>query len=206
MQHQMSLFVYGSLSSGMVHFEKIRGFITASQAASISGFVYRLPVGYPVYLSRDISGASENSVQIHGQLVSLDGPDVAFRILDEFHGYSPLVPDKSLFWKEKVFAETQSGVVEAEVYALNPSKLPRGSELIGDGDWQRELSLRPALPAILTERQSTYVKKLNASTGREIVPIDLQLYRELLKLDLIVDKGRRLALTKLGKEVARYLS
>lgn len=57
----------------------------------------------------------------------------------------------------------------------------------------------------LTPRQSTYVKRLSQITGREIVPIDLDLYRELLKLELIIDKGRRLALTKLGKEVAAAL-
>jgi hypothetical protein len=33
----------------------------------------------------------------------------------------------------------------------------------------------------------------------------MELYRELMKLELVVDKGRRLALSKLGQEVARYL-
>ncbi len=59
--------------------------------------------------------------------------------------------------------------------------------------------------SILTERQEAYIKKLGKSTGREIVPIDLPLYRELMNLELIVDKGRRLALSKLGHEVYRNL-
>ncbi len=58
----------------------------------------------------------------------------------------------------------------------------------------------------LSPRQATYVKRLSQITGREIVPIDLDLYRELLKLEIIIDKGRRLALTKLGKMVAATLA
>lgn len=68
--------------------------------------------------------------------------------------------------------------------------------------------ITPSIDALmheLTPRQTTYVKRLSQVTGREIVPIDLDLYRELLKLGLIVDKGRRLALSKLGKEVAAAL-
>ncbi len=73
-------------------------------------------------------------------------------------------------------------------------------------------SIRKAIPQSiealvheLTSRQAGYVKRLSQILGREIVPIDLDLYRELLKLGLIIDKGRRLALTKLGKEVAAAL-
>lgn len=58
----------------------------------------------------------------------------------------------------------------------------------------------------LTEKQASYIKRLNHTSGREIIPIDLNLYRELMKLELIVDKGRRLALSKLGKEVAKSLA
>jgi hypothetical protein len=57
----------------------------------------------------------------------------------------------------------------------------------------------------LTEKQATYIQRLGRSSGREIVPIDLTLYRELMNLELIVDKGRRLALSKLGQEVFRHL-
>ena len=63
----------------------------------------------------------------------------------------------------------------------------------------------PSIVNQLTERQSSYIRKLSQTTGRDIVPIDLDLYRELMKLNLIVDKGRRLALSKLGKEIARFL-
>ena len=57
----------------------------------------------------------------------------------------------------------------------------------------------------LTQRQIAYIKKLGGTTGRDIVPIDLDLYRQLMKMELIVDKGRRLALSKRGKELYEYL-
>lgn len=58
----------------------------------------------------------------------------------------------------------------------------------------------------LTEKQRSYVVKLGKCSGRDIVPIDLNLYRELLKLELVVDKGRRLALTPLGQNVFKSLN
>jgi hypothetical protein len=64
----------------------------------------------------------------------------------------------------------------------------------------------PVFTEKLSEKQKSYVQRLGAISGREIVPIDLGLYRELMNLELIVDKGRRLALSKLGQEVYRYLS
>jgi len=57
----------------------------------------------------------------------------------------------------------------------------------------------------LNPRQASYVKKLGQITGRDVLPIDLDLYRELMKLGLIIDKGRRLALTELGKRIAAQL-
>ena len=75
-----------------------------------------------------------------------------------------------------------------------------------DGDWQRSLHENPPLPSRLNEKQKHYLGKLSAITGREILPIhDLTMYRELMKLELIVDKGRRIALSKFGHEVCRYL-
>lgn len=58
----------------------------------------------------------------------------------------------------------------------------------------------------LTDKQRSYVLKLGAARARDIVPIqDLNLYRELLKLEMIVDKGRRLALSQLGRQVYQHL-
>lgn len=62
-----------------------------------------------------------------------------------------------------------------------------------------------SLTAKLSLEQVLYLRKLSSATGRQVVPINLRLYRELLNLELIVDKGRRLALSKLGHEVIRFL-
>lgn len=67
------------------------------------------------------------------------------------------------------------------------------------------VSLSAKLSINLSNEQKQYLAKLKSATGRQVVPINLRLYRELLNLDLIVDKGRRLALSKLGNEVIRFL-
>ena len=194
------LFVYGSFCEGLVHYDRIAQFVRSSRPASIKGSAYRLQVGFPVYLS-------DGDDLISGQLVELEGPDVFFNILDEFHGFSPVNPEKSLFWKADAKARLEDeSEQECWVYALNPAKLPKSAESIPFGDWRESLKRAPALTDTLTERQLTYVKKLGSTSGREIVPIDLDLYRELMKLDLIVDKGRRLALSRLGREVFRFLA
>jgi gamma-glutamylcyclotransferase (GGCT)/AIG2-like uncharacterized protein YtfP len=193
------LFTYGSFSKGYVLHNRITDFVTNSWPAQVKGSVYRLKIGFPVFLNQ-----GEDLVK--GTLCEIEGPDVLFRILDEFHGFSTINPEKSLYWKADVTAQLDSGEErQAQVYALNPSKLPNTAQLIANGDWQSSLETAPPLLDALTERQRVYVSKLGASSGREIIPIDLELYRELMKLDLIVDKGRRLALSHLGKEVFKYI-
>ena len=193
------LFIYGTLTEGFIHFDKIRDFVVQKQAARAKGKVYRLKVGYPVYLEDGLD-------MVPGSLLTLNHNDLLLSILDEFHGLNPVTPEKSLHFRRQVELETENSAVMAWVYALNPSRLPKDAKLIDGGDWRQSLEQEPALPEKLTERQKSYVRKLGAISGREIVPInDLSLYRELMNLDLIVDKGRRLALSKLGHEVHRYL-
>ena len=97
-------------------------------------------------------------------------------------------------------------IEQAQVYIFNPKKLSKNAELITGGLWKESLTLNPPLTQQLTEKQKTYVLKLGSAKGRDIVPInDLTLYRELMKLELIVDKGRRLALSSLGKDVYNHL-
>jgi gamma-glutamylcyclotransferase (GGCT)/AIG2-like uncharacterized protein YtfP len=208
---EKSLFVYGSFTEGMVHFNKIGEYVVHCQAAWALGRAYRLPSGYPVYVSADQGSVPDaeggSGVRIRGQLVRLHAPELIYTLLDEFHGVSPLAPQKSLFFKQTLKVATETGpIVEALVYAMNPAQLPKGAKCIVDGDWVADLQTNPVLGNSLTERQASYVRRLAASSGREIIPIDMQLYRELMKLELIVDKGRRLALSKLGHEVAKYLS
>lgn len=195
------LFVYGSFCEGMVHFEMLSNFIQSVTSARVKGSVYRLQVGYLVFHE-----AGDHWVE--GQVVELEAPAALYKLLDEFHGFWPLSPDKSLFHKRSIAAQSSNSPGEtlmASVYAVNPLKLPKTATAIESGMWKQSIDQQPSLIEQLTERQSHYIKRLGASTGRDIVPIDLDLYRELMKMDLIVDKGRRLALTKLGKEVYRYL-
>jgi hypothetical protein len=88
---------------------------------------------------------------------------------------------------------------------LNPEKVNSDVKYIENGDWQKALTEKPPIPKKLNERQRNYIQKLGKSSGRDTVPLDLALYRELMNLELVIDKGRRIALTKLGQEVYRYL-
>lgn len=193
-------FVYGSLCEGMVHFSKIQNFIESSFPAHIRATAYRLKVGFPALVN---TGAD----LVPGHLVELKSSDLLIALLDEFFGFNPLNPEKSLYHRQESLVSVDGGGIEkAWAYFLNPAKLPSNASAIHGGDWQKSLEEQPALTQKLSERQKLYIAKLGASSGREIVPIDLQLYRELMNLELIVDKGRRLALSKLGHEVYRHLA
>ena len=194
------LFVCGAFCKGMVHFGKIESFILDVEVASVRGTVLRTPVGYPAMLS-------EGNDLIKGDLLTLKPSEVLLALLDEFHGFSPFQADKNLNFKESIEATLESGeVVGAHRYVLNPQRIPKNTKVIEGGDWKADLISSPPLSDGLTEVQAIYVKKLGTSKGRDIVPINIDLYRQLMSLELIVDKGRRLALSKLGKEVFKYLT
>lgn len=193
-------FVYGSLCTGMVHFSKIQAFIESSEPAQIRATAYRLKVGFPVLLQ-------QGHDQVPGFFVELKSSDLLVGLLDEFYGFNALNTDKSLYLREQVTVYFDDGrTAQAATYFLNPKKLPVTAKVIPGGDWKKSLDEAPPVTATLTERQKAYVARLGTSTGREIIPIDLKLYRELMNLELIVDKGRRLALSKLGHEVYRHLA
>lgn len=193
-------FVYGSFCEGMVHFSKIQNFVESSVFARAKATAYRLKVGFPAL----VKGGQD---LVPGQLVELKASELLLNLMDEFYGFNRHDPEKSLYTREQmeVYPEGASESVTAWVYLLNPLKLPVNAVVIPGGDWQQSLIDQPALTSKLTEKQATYVQKLGRSSGREIVPIDLTLYRELMNLELIVDKGRRLALSKLGQEVYKHL-
>jgi len=193
-------FVFGSLCEGMVHFSKIQSFIESSAPAQIRATAYRLKVGFPAIINSGVD-------LISGHLVELRSSDILIALLDEFFGYNPQDPAKSLYHRQETLVTMQDGSDEkAWAYFLNPMKLPVNAAPIQGGDWKKSLEDQPAMTQKLTDKQKCYISKLGSSSGREIVPIDLQLYRELMNLELIVDKGRRLALSKLGHEVFRHLA
>ncbi len=193
-------FVFGSLCEGMVHFSKIQNFIESSVPAQIRATAYRLKVGFPAMIK---SGTD----LVPGQLVELKSSGLLISLLDEFFGYNAMDTAKSLYHRQESIVSTADGGLEkAWAYFLNPLKLPVNAIPIHGGDWLRSLEEQPALTQKLSDKQKAYIAKLGSTSGRDIVPIDLQLYRELMNLELIVDKGRRLALSKLGHEVFRHLA
>lgn len=196
----MRFFMIGSWTEGMFHFQKLMPFVASYENATIQATVYRLPIGFPVI--------TESKTQtIQGQLIELSCDSTLLALLDTLHGVKLSDPTKGLHYRSKAVVTKQTGQTEeVEVYFFNPKKLTSKAVLLHDGEWKKSLEQEIPLPLQLTEKQKTYVLKLGAIKGRDIVPInDLALYRELMKLELIVDKGRRLALSSLGKEVYNHL-
>ncbi len=196
----MRFFAIGSWTEGMLNFDKLKNFIVSYETASIEGSVYRLPIGFPVYMDQ---GCDE----ISGQLIELKTDETLVSLMDSFHGVHFSDATKGLHQRILKTVRKISGQIEqAHVYIFNPSKLSKNAKLIANGLWKESLTIDPPLTQQLTGRQKAYVLKLGAAKGRDIIPVDdLSLYRELMKLELIVDKGRRLALSSLGKDVYNHL-
>lgn len=194
------LFVIGSWTEGMFHFGKLLPYIISYENAEIDATVFKLPIGFPVL-------TQQKSYPVQGQLIELKYDETLLALIDTLYGVNPSDSTKGLHIRTQEVVRKQSGISElAEVYFFNPKKLTSKAVLIQDGNWKTWLDQNPPLPMTLTEKQKLYVMKLGAAKGRDIVPInDLTLYRELMKLELIVDKGRRLALSSLGKEVYNHL-
>lgn len=188
------LFLYGSSDVGQVHFLKISTFIKSLKRACMRGTIYRLSCGYPIL-------STDGETLIEGKLAEIEAPESFWPILDELFRFNPQTPKKGLFIRSTREAYIDNfSRVSTEVYVANPLKSLKDANVISDGTWSLNQS-----ESELTERQKTYIQKLSRAKGRDIVPIELDLYRELLSKQLIVDKGRRLALTKLGQEISYFL-
>jgi gamma-glutamylcyclotransferase (GGCT)/AIG2-like uncharacterized protein YtfP len=206
MTADMQLFVVGALATGQKASELIAPYISERKAAKTMGKVYRMPVGYPVIVLEPLNAAGQSDLcWIHGELLTLTAPELVFKLLDEFHGLSALEPTKGVYQRVQRKVIVDEIVLDASIYSLNPEQLPADAEEIPNGDWQRDLSERPSIVNALTDKHSSYLKKLGATKGRQVIVYDLNMSRELMKMGLIVDKGRRLALSRLGKEVIQYL-
>lgn len=195
------LFVYGAWCSSGALGRVMAAYVNEIQDGYVLGEAYRTCVGYPVYVA-------QGGDLIPGQLVTVQGPDILSCILNEFHGLQPMNPQASLFQKIErlIFSAKGEELGVAQVFAVAPGQEELKWARILGGDWRRNLAASPALPERMSERQKTYIRRLGRSTGREIIPIDLDLYRELMKLELIVDRGRRLALSALGRDLLKYLN
>ncbi len=197
-------FVIGSWTEGMLHFQKLRPFIVSYEQASLRGLVYRLAAGFPVIVENIDSSECD---QIVGQLVEIKTDATLINLMDSFHGVHLTDDSKGVHVRRLTKIQKSSGEIEeAHVYLYNPKKLNSKAKKIEGGVWQDVMKSDPPMTEQLSDRQRTYVLKLGAAKARDIIPInDLSLYRELMKLELIVDKGRRLALSTLGKEVYKHL-
>ncbi|MCX7978311.1 MAG: gamma-glutamylcyclotransferase [Bdellovibrionaceae bacterium] len=197
--NEMRLFVCGAFCEGMILFRKFKELVRSVEDGEVVASAWRLPIGYPVLIK-------DGQDSIRGQVLTLQATDMTVRFFDALFSFDSLRPKSSLHFRENVIVQTSRGPEQVQCYFYNSNLLPKGSTPIPLGDWHRSLRDKPPLIDQLTERQAEYVRKLGAASGREIVPInDISLYRELMNLELIVDKGRRLALSKLGKEVYSYL-
>ena len=195
-----ALFIFGSFSEGMFHYEKIQPHVETQRPVTVRGALYRMPSGLIVM-------SNLGTQTIAGQLVTLRNREILLALLDQFHGVHRADPENGLFFSLEIEAYSEEGESErAQAYCINTVRLPRGAQPLPETDWRRTLVDQPPLFARLSDRQRSYIQKLGASTGREIVPIDLQLYRELMHLEIVVDKGRRLALSSLGHELYWLLS
>ncbi len=201
----MRFFVIGSWTEGMLHFQKLRPFIVSYEPATIQANAYRLPVGFPVLVAPHAETLAND--EILGQLVELKFDVTLLALMDSLHGVNAKDHAKGLHQRSTAKITKTSGETDdAQVYFFNQKKLTAKAVRIAGGIWQDSLAQNPPLTEQLTEKQKCYVLKLGSIKGREILPInDLPLYRELMKLELIVDKGRRLALSSLGKEVYNNL-
>jgi gamma-glutamylcyclotransferase (GGCT)/AIG2-like uncharacterized protein YtfP len=193
-----SIFLCTSLADGDFFLSRVQNLIVSAESACIQAAVYRSKVGFPVLVKA-------GSDMVQGTLVHLNSSDMAGHIIDEMMGFFPQNPAQGLTHKELISVKTESGETTAYVYFLNPEKVNSDVKYIENGDWQKALTEKPPIPKKLNERQRNYIQKLGKSSGRDTVPLDLALYRELMNLELVIDKGRRIALTKLGQEVYRYL-
>lgn len=178
---------------------RFKNFIKTSQQAYAKGSMVRLKSGLSLMLK-------EGSHLIPGQLVELDISENHWPILDALNGYNSSAPLKSLMNRETVeLSLTEADSQNAQVYLLNPEmKKHMCSELSQEECLQASDKGIPLLSK-LNERHRNYLQRLAIAKGREIVPVDMALYRELMSLELIVDKGRRLALTRVGQEISHFL-
>ena len=196
--HQ-SFFAYGSFTEKQVHHSKFSGLIAGSKPGFLRGRAYRLRCGYPIVLPQD------DGDLIEGVLYELKVPESFWAIMDEMIGVDPSQP--SGLWVRDIAPICCDHLSQtmATLYCLNPQKLNQVYRPIPGGRWQEDMVQAPPLTEQLEGRHLDYLKKLSNAEGRELVPFKLDVYRALMSMELIKDKGRRPALTSLGQEITLFL-
>lgn len=196
-----NFFCYGPFAKGQTHYKKIVNLIQSEKRSFAKGHMYQLRCGMPAFI------ASEEGGLVDGTMLELKVTNSFWSIMDELLGYDPYKPDKNLYQRTQFPIKVGDFSTQlAWSYTLNPKKITKGLKLIAENDWQAYFRKNHTVLDILEERHKEYISRLAKSKSREIVPIKMDLYRELINMELIVDKGRRLALTPMGKETALFLS
>lgn len=198
MSEIIKVFLFGAWAPDQARFRTFIGpRVNQIQEGYVLGRCVRGPVGYPLLTE----GGSD---RILGWCVEiLEGGNLV-PLMDAFFGLGGSA--KSPFRRVNFEAFSLSGgSLGHHLTYSTAAEAVRGMPPILNGDWNGDMAHNEPLPETMSLRQKEYIRKLGRSTGRDIVPIDLELYRELMKLGLIIDKGRRLALTPLGREVFRHL-
>lgn len=191
------LFIYGSLCQGMVHHKLIRDSVLSIEPAEARGSVYRLPVGYPVFVA-------DQKSTVKGYLVQLRPSEILAVLLDEFYMVNERQPTRSLHERISVPVLVKQRMLEAQVYSLRPKKLPKEAVWIADGDWERDFAQQTPLAERFSPEEIEYIAMIGKTTGREVIPYTA-MTRQLEKQGIVIDKGRRPALTAYGREVFKYL-
>lgn len=194
-----NFFLYGAYGEGQPCFGRFKNFIRQAQPVVVCGTMYKLQSGLSLLVN-------EGEGSVSGLAVALDIPDSQWPIFDALNGcHLEPASAKNFIIKEKVVViEGELIDTSLDAYCLNPQKK---LQTLGPatGAEAASLTVGGAILSTLTERQKNYIQKLAKVKGREVVPIDLAVSRELISMQLIVDKGRRLALTNLGQEVSCFL-
>lgn len=187
-------FLYGVYDEGQKCFPRFQNLIVSKMPAHALGTLYKLSCGLTML-------HPEGETLIPGTLVELNIEESHWKYLDALNGYDAFNLKKSFLLRKNVEVRGQGeAVINAQAYCWNSERKTTARIVT-----EREETAADILLNKLTDRQQLYIRKLSQAKGREIVPVDMALYRELMSLELIVDKGRRLALTSLGQEVSLFL-
>lgn len=195
----LNFFLYGVYDEGGACFGRFKNFVKQSRPAMARGSLFRLQSGFSLIFN-------QGERLVRGTVVELDIPETQWSLFDALNGCGlEKTTGKGFVLRDKVQLNSEEfGGMAVDAYCLNPEKKLM---TLGELSLEEQANLLevPHLVASLTDRQRGYIQKLSKTKGREVVPIDLAIARELISKELIVDKGRRLALTNLGSEVSCFL-
>ena len=135
---RLRLFSYGTLITGALS-SRIDALIADHCIAQWEGWVRgRLfDLGsYPGAVP-----AARRGERVHGRVLELQRPGQVLPLIDQYEGYDPRAPHKSLYLREVVRVSPANGgpPVEACIYWLN--QRPPGRQRIDSGDYRQYLGI-----------------------------------------------------------------